>query len=200
MMLNQEQTLWQRYGKLFVLSFLFVMLTIAGFRYLNYQKESTSEQASMVYEKMLTESRKNDLNKTAEYATALIQEYPKTPYGSLGALMLSRLEIDKNNFDKAEEQLRLAIKLAAKSPVEHIARVRLARVLTAKERYQEALEVLPNEIKDKGFITLYEEMKGDIYLKQNEIQKAKEAYTKALAAAPQGVALSALQLKYTDLN
>jgi predicted negative regulator of RcsB-dependent stress response len=201
MMLNREQTLWQRYGKLFLLSVLLVMLVVAGFQYLSFQKTRKSEQASLVYEKMLTEVRKNNFDKTAEQASILIQDYPETPYGALGALMLSRISIDKNNFDQAEEQLRTAIKLSQKTPVEHVARVRLARVLTGKEKYQEALEVLPtSESKEKAYITLYEEMRGDIYLKQNEIQKAKEAYAKALAAAPQGVALNALQLKYTDLN
>lgn len=197
--MNDEKTLWQRYGKL-ALFLVFVLMLITGtVQYLDLRKTKQAEQASLIYEKMLVKAKQSDFTGAIEDANILINQYAKTPYSVLGAFMVSRIELERNNPQKAIDILSLAVSLGKDSPLQDIARIRLARILLSQARYQEALAALP-ENKETAYTTLFEEVRGDIYFKQNELKKAKEAYAKAMKAAPAGAPLTSLQLKFTDLN
>jgi len=200
--MKHEKTLWQRYGKLGLFVGLIVLCTFTGMQMMNARKLEKAEQASKVYEKMLGFMKQEDFKSTSEQAGLLIKEYPKTPYASLAALMMSRIALDKKDPTQAITLLKTVLSLNEKGPLQDIARIRLARILLSETRFQEALDVLPvnTETKQNSYAMLYEEIRGDIYFKMNELKKAKEAYGKALKAAPPGIPLTSLQLKYTDLN
>lgn len=198
--MNVEKTLWQRYGKIALFTVFLMLLASVSVQYFNNKSDKHAEEASVVYEKMMANIKKEDFVAAKTEADSLMNQYAKTPYSALAALMMSRVSVDKNDPKQAIELLNIALALGKKGPLEDIARIRLARVLLSEARYQEALAVLPDENKETGYTTLYEEVRGDIYFKQNELKKAKEAYAKAIKAAPPGVPLTSLQLKFTDLN
>jgi predicted negative regulator of RcsB-dependent stress response len=168
--------------------------------FMQYKKQQRLEEASMVYENLLMAIRQKDIKKVNEDAETITKLFPKTPYASLSALMLARISIEKNNLQEAIEHLQSAIKHAQNTPLEHIARVRLARVYLAEENTTDALNAIQINKIPQGYESLYEEVKGDIYLKQNNIQKAQEAYTDAQKKAPAGVSVAPLQLKQSDLS
>lgn len=196
--MEYQTSLIQRYMKLIVMTIILALVMVGLWQYQQHQKNKQIELASQHYETLLQLMRQKDYKAAKEEAETLIQLYPKTPYAPLSALMLARVALEQNNYEKAAEQFRFALEKAKGSPIEHVAKTRLARVLMNEEKYEEALAVL--EKPSEGYVTLYEEIKGDIYHKQNNLSKAKEAYAAALKAAPQGVPTNALQLKYNDLN
>jgi len=63
-----------------------------------------------------------------------------------------------------------------------VAKVRLAKVLLAQDKADDALVVLNSE-SVSAFEASIEELKGDIYLSQDDTEKARSAYQKAAAAA-----------------
>lgn len=197
---NVEKTLWEKYGKLSVIGLIIFAAAYGGREYYQHQQTQQSIEASLIYDNLLASMRKNDHEKVKADAETIKQKYSRTPYAPLAALMTAKLEIEENKLDAAIDHLKLAMQYDEKGPAHQIARVRLARVMAANEKFTEALELLnPKTIPD-GYITLYEETKGDIYLMQNEKEKARAAYQAAQMAAPPGVPLVRLQLKQTDLG
>lgn len=198
--MESQTTSWQRYMKHIIIAGILAIIASFTWGYVEYQKRHRFEEASVHYENMLQALRQKDTKKASEEATLLTEQYARTPYASLGAMMLARFSLEHQDTAKAILHLKVAVKQGMGGPVEHIARVRLARVLVGDEQYDEAFNLLQVKNPPEGYVTLYEEIKGDIYLKQNNVEKAKESYMAALKAAPQGVPTTALQLKHSDLS
>ena len=61
----------------------------------------------------------------------------------------------------------------------HAARLRLATILIVEEKLDEALDLLSVEHME-GFESHYFEMRGDIYQRLGELEKARDAYRAAI--------------------
>jgi len=200
--MSEHKTIWQIYGKYLVFGVILLLAAYGGWQYTVHQKTKHAQLASEHYDQLLGALRGKNAKQAETHANTLARHYEKTPYAPLAALLLARLHLENNRMDQAIEWLRTSIQLAEKNPgtVEHIARVRLARVLLSQKKLDEALDVLQTKSSNEGYATLYEEVKGDIYVLKKDLIKAKQAYAAALQAAPPGVSVTALQLKQSDLN
>jgi predicted negative regulator of RcsB-dependent stress response len=107
--------------------------------------------------------------------------------------------VDKKDFAAARSQLQWAYDHASDDATRHIALLRLARVILAQGDAAAAMQVIANV--DEGvFAAQYEELKGDIYIKQGKKVEAYTAYQKALAATSKaGQGSPTLQLKLEGL-
>lgn len=198
-MVSSNKTVWESYGRYIILGLIVIIASVAGCKYWSYKKEQTLLAASEHYDKMMKGFVARDLNKTAEQAEVLLEQYEGTPYAAFAALMQGRLQVEKNELSKAEAYFEDAIELGGDGPAAHVARVRLARVLASENKLDEALKVLSG-IENEGYVALYEETKGDIYVQQKNFDKARESYKAAEQALPPGVQIMALQLKQNDIN
>lgn len=192
--------LWEKYGKQILISVLAILLAFGGLQYYRYYQSTQSEKASVIYDNLLTLVKSRDASKAKVEAGILAKQYARTPYGPLAALLLAKYNVEENKLDDAQANLKLAMQLETQGPVHQIARVRLARILASRENYKEALGLLSSKKVPEGYVTLFEEAKGDIYLLQNEKDKAREAYKAAQLAAPAGAPVVRLQLKQADLG
>lgn len=199
MKMGQEQTLWRKYGKSFLMALVAFLLAYGGFQYYAYYQNKKTLEASAAYDRMLAAMQKQDKEQIISEAKVLIERFVKTPYSSLAALLLAKLAIEENNLVAAKEHLQFALKNAY-DPVQQVAKIRMARVLADEKNYEAALTLLDKETPSEAYKTLVEEAKGDIYLMQNEKEKARQAYQAAITAAPPGVPTTRLQLKYADLG
>lgn len=174
-----------------------VIGSIGAWQYLARQEATQAEAASVLYESLLSAVREHDVPKAEALEQKVVSEYPKTPYAVLSALLLAPIVPEKTI-----EYLEVAVRIGAKSPLVHIARVRLAMALAekGKDSFEEALTLLNSVKPPEAFIRLYEEAKGDIYVQDNQIDKAKTAYAIALQASPADVPTSWLELKKSDLS
>jgi predicted negative regulator of RcsB-dependent stress response len=77
--------------------------------------------------------------------------------------------------------------------------LRLARVLIAADKLDIAANTL--NVSDTGdFSASYDELRGDILVKQNKTEEARQAYQKALANTVAEGGQSILQMKLDDLG
>ncbi len=200
MLFGRKKTLWQRHQK-WIVSLGVVLLLGYGVNqyYENYHQEKTL-QASALYDKMIMEARNPDKTKAREYAESLINTYPKTPYAALSALFIAKFSIEKNELEPAVNFLQMAMEKEHESPIYYVAASRLARIFAEQNKLEDALKLLESKKVPDDYVTLFEETKGDIYLMQNQTDKAKEAYKIAIQSAPPQTPVMRLQLKFSDLG
>lgn len=195
---SQEKSLWQQHGKWVITLFVLFLFTYGGMQFYAHYQSKRALKASIVYDKLLSLSQQSDKAEAIQTATTLVAQYPKTPYAPLAALLLAKFSFEAHNLEETTTHLNFAIK--AEGPAQPIARVRLARVLIDQNKPEEALALLTEKQVPKGFVLMFEETKGDIYLMQNDKVKARMAYQTAIEAAEPGVPITRLQLKQADLG
>ncbi len=199
MKIGAEKTLWQKYGKLALTLFAGFLIAFAGAQYYGYYQDKRAIKASAAYDNMLSAMQRQDKTEAKNTAQKLITDFPRTPYSSLAGLMLAKLAVEENDVESAKGQLNLVLK-RGNGPIQQIAKVRLARIYADQKDFDAALALLNKDRVAEGYKTLFEETKGDIYLLQNNKEKAREAYQAAITAAPAGVPVTRLQLKQADLG
>ena len=195
---TQEKSLWQQYGKWVLTLFVLFLFTYAGMQFYRHYESKRALKASRIYDKLLSLNQKPDKAEAIETATGLVAQYPKTPYAPLAALFLAKFSFEANDLEATITHLNFAMN--TKGPIQPIAKVRLARVLMDQKKLPEALALLTEKKTPEGFVLIFEEAKGDIYLMQNDKQKARMAYQTAIEAEKSGIPTTRLQLKQANLG
>jgi predicted negative regulator of RcsB-dependent stress response len=114
-------------------------------------------------------------------AQILMDKFSSTPYASLAALLSAKELVSQNKLPGALTQLQWIIKNSNEKRLQQIARINAARILLAQNNSVAAM----NEIKtvnDKNFEPLIHWIKGDIYTKENNAEKARAEYSDAKSA------------------
>jgi len=114
--------------------------------------------------------------------------------------LLARLRFDARDIAGARTQLEWAMKNATEVSVQHSARLRLAHLLLDQGETAAALALA--SIKDtNGFISGYEEVRGDVLLAQGDRDGARRAYQAAIEKLPRTSSyLQALTMKRENLG
>ena len=172
-----------------------VLTAIGGYQYWSARQIEASEQASVLYDALLNAVREHQVEKAEGLEQTLVKAHPKSPYAVLGAFLVAHAVPEKTI-----SNLESAVSMGAKGPLIHIARVRLAKALGAAQKVQEGLRLLNSVKPPESYLRLYEEAKGDLYLQDNQPEKAKIAYGLALEANQGGIPTVWLELKQADLS
>lgn len=169
---------FKQHGKNLLTAVLVVALIGLSIRYWFHHKEVTKIEASEEYTTLLMSQSQDDQQSAKFKAQSIVQDYPNTPYASLAGLFLAKLAVQEDNKEEALAHLARVID----GPVEEfglVARVRAARLYLNDGQLDKALEMVA--VKDgDGYSPLLEEIKGDVYMAQNQSDKAKAAYEQAL--------------------
>lgn len=190
------KSFWQENGNAIIVG---LSLGLAGFVGLNYYKEHKLEQelqTSESYQVMIEEVAKD----SAGFAAAgsdFIAKNKDSAYASLTAIALAKEAAVAKDWTSVEKHLTTAIETASDNSIKAIATVRLARVQLQLEKYDQALATLSAEL-PAAFNASVSEVKGDIYLKQDKKELARNAYQVAIDTAGQG-GNPVLQMKLDDL-
>ncbi|MCP4431349.1 MAG: tetratricopeptide repeat protein [Gammaproteobacteria bacterium] len=190
---------WQENGRSVVAGVIIGVGGLLGYRYwVDYQNQ-LAEQASQHFDDMVEalEASRND--KAITHAESLLTEYADTDYATLARLALARIHVEAGDFGKAGEQLQQVVGTVDNQPLGYLARKRLASVQLQMSNPDQALSTLSIDFPDE-FSAGIEELKGDIYSEQGNIDEAGEAYRKALRATPGPVDRQFLQQKLDDLG
>ena len=190
------KSFWQENGNAIIVG---LSLGLAGFVGLNYYKEHKLEQelqTSESYQVMIEDVAKD----SAGFAAAgsdFIANNKDSAYASLTAIALAKEAAVAKDWTAVEQHLTTAIETASDNSIKAIATVRLARVQLQLEKYDQALATLSAEL-PAAFNASVSEVKGDIYLKQDKKELARNAYQVAIDTAGQG-GNPVLQMKLDDL-
>ncbi len=195
---------WSRYHRspILRLALVFAVLLL-GFGFFQYKRLQTMNEArtaSFIYDHLLTAVQANQEMEVLTQADTLIQDYPKAIYAPLAAFMAAKMAVSHEEWDKALKHLNFVVGHRLAGSIAEVARLRMARILTQQKDYAKALALL-EAIKPVSYLSLVEELKGDIYVLQQERDKAREAYAKAVEALPMGAPLlGPLRLKQIEVG
>lgn len=152
---------------------------IFGWRWWQHRTQVRSLTASMMYNQMTTMLAANNGPPALKAANELINDYSDTPYASQAALAMAQHDIGMEKPDAAMQMFTWVIANSKDGGLKLLANLRLARVKLMVGDPRAALEVLAR-MQPGGFTALYDELRGDAYLKLDQIGKAREAYQQAL--------------------
>ncbi|MEM7026745.1 MAG: tetratricopeptide repeat protein [Pseudomonadota bacterium] len=170
---------WKENGMSIVAGITIGLVAIFGWRGYNQHKITQAYEASSLYEQMILSARNNDVENSRVYADRIIADHETSMYGIFAKLMLAKLEAENNQLEQAVANLEWVIGNTDEPQVTHIATLRLARLYIDQEQLESAKSLL-NKANQGEFIAQYEELKGDVFLKQGDINSARQAYQKAL--------------------
>ncbi|MBT0585739.1 YfgM family protein [Alteromonas oceanisediminis] len=148
-----------------------------GWRYYSESQISAKEATSLQYQNVVENLQANG---NMDEAAAFIRENAGTGYAPLAALVLAQQAVDAGDFAQASEHLRNAAD-STDGAVSDVAKLRLARVLLAQNEAQQALDTLLT-VSDEAFDAQVEAIKGDAYVVLADFDKARLAYSEAVAA------------------
>lgn len=200
---------WKDYGKIVVAAVIVAVVAYFGYTAWKDQKREKAEKASEVYEQLLklvnVEPGKvlsdSDKATASHLATELKDVNSKSMYAYSAAFFLAKIAVEDSKLDAAVTELKWVLSAKPDAATEQLARLRLARVLTAQKAYPDALAQLSPE-PATAFIAEYAEARGDILKSQGDLDAARTAYEKALAATDpqQQERFMLLQMKVDDLK
>ena len=138
---------------------------------------------NLVVELFVEELPPKALKKLGEaFAGTLFEQYGRSPYGPMGALVAAKAYFDGGDLKAARAPLQWVIDNAKDDEFKHLARVRLAGILLDQEAYDEGLKLLSAEPSAR-FASSYADRRGDLLVAQGKTDEARAAYQQALDKA-----------------
>ncbi len=170
----RARVFWKENGKSILFGIGLGLAGIGGVNFWQYHERSQGEQASSLYQQVLSETEAAD--------EKLKTEFGNTVYATLGAFSRARVFVQDKDYDAAIGQLEWAIENSEEEHIRHIARQRLALVYIANNDPQSAIEILDIE-RMGSFEARYQEILGDAFMKRNQggdSALARRAYQSSL--------------------
>jgi predicted negative regulator of RcsB-dependent stress response len=148
-------------------------------RYQDYAN-SQAEDAQVLYEQVAAAVADDDLAALDTALAALRSAHGGSPYADHAGFLAARYLLVRDS-ERAAAELRLVLQNTSDPELAMIARMRLARVLAYREQYDSALETL--DVDEPGeFAGRLNEIRGDIYVAEGNLDAARAAFSAALVA------------------
>jgi predicted negative regulator of RcsB-dependent stress response len=151
-----------------------------GWQYWTSYRYNRAEEASLHYDKLNEALRQDKFAQAEQTGRQLQDDFSGSAYAVLAAFKLAKSSLEKDDNATALNHLEWVVDHASLQEFKDIARLRLAQVLLVADQHDEAQQQL-NEVNNLSFKAAVEELKGDAYLAQNQVEKARLAYQAALA-------------------
>ncbi len=191
---------WHENGKSIIAGIVIGIAALLGWREYEHYAVLQAEAASTLYAQMLDAARDNDTENSSIYANRIIEDHKTGTYAVFASLMRAKIAAEAGDLEQAEAHLRWVLDNNSLAGLEHIARLRLVRVLIAGAKLELATTTL-NARKPDEFIAQYEELRGDILVRQGKHEEARLAYKKSLANSSTATdTQSILQMKLDNLG
>jgi predicted negative regulator of RcsB-dependent stress response len=173
---------WKQHGSLIVAAITAAALTFAGWQAWRWYERSQAAQAGALFDTLQRAAQAGDAKALRDASGALLENYPRTMYATMGALTAARFYFDRGDLKNAKAQLQWVLQHAPQDDFRDLARLRLAAVLLDEKAYDEALKLL-DEKHGAAFDAQYEAAKGDVLVAKNQAEQARAAYRLALEKA-----------------
>jgi predicted negative regulator of RcsB-dependent stress response len=172
---------WKEHGGMIVAIAVIASLAFSAWTGWNWYQRSQSANAAVLYEQLQKAVRANDVKATKDAAGGILEQYPRTIYAPLAAMLSAKVVFQAGDLKTARAQLEWAAGNSRSPEIKSLARLRLAGVLIDDNAAADAVKVL-DEKPEKGFEGLFAAIRGDALLAQNKMDEAKVAYKAALDA------------------
>jgi predicted negative regulator of RcsB-dependent stress response len=174
---------WSSHGTLVLAVVTAIAVAFTGWAlWRNYQAGQTAK-ASALYDTVSKAAQAGDAKALRDSTGALAENYPRTLYASMGALVSARFYFDRNDLKSAKAQLEWVIERSASEDFRDLARLRLAAILLDEKAYDEALKAT-DAPHGAAYDAQFAALKGDTLVAKKQVAEAKAAYKLALEKAP----------------
>ena len=200
---------WKDYGKTIIVAAILAIAAYMAYTSWQDHKRQLAEQASATYEQLLklvaVDSGKSlseeDRSKAVALADELKANNPQSLYAYTAAFFMAKLAVEDHKLDQAATELNWVLSAKPDAGTAQVARLRLARVLAEQKNFDQALAQL-DTAPEAAFASEYDEVRGDVLKQQGNLDAARTAYEKALAATSpqQQERYMLLQMKIDDLK
>lgn len=191
---------WKSYGTALVVGVMIGLGVLYGGRYWNQLQLEKAAQASTLFDQFVLHVQNNDETNIKLVGSRIVEEYDRTPYAGLTALILAKKSYESKDAGRAKKQLVWAIDNAREEGVRHVATIRLARIQLAENNVAGAEALIQNGPLT-GFEFEYYELLGDIARQKNDRAAARQAYEKAISHSGEvGSYATVLRMKLDDLG
>lgn len=169
---------WKQYGGWAIGVLVVVSLACLGwYGWQSYQKSQNAE-ASRIFLVLQQASAQQDTSRVKQAAGELVNQYPRSQFSSLGALLAATTLQAAGDAKSAEAQLNWVAD-NGKEALRGVARLRLAGMQMDQNDFDGALKTL-SETPPPGFAARYDSARGDVYAAQGKATEARASYDAAL--------------------
>ena len=173
---------WRENGNTVLTTLSLVLIVLAAWQGWNYYQRNQAVQASALYDAVQKAAGANDLKQVRESAGALLEQYPRTTYAAMAALVSAKAHFQGGDLKTAHAQLAWVSENAKDEALQDIARLRLASVMLDEKGYDDALKVLDAK-HGAAFDAQFLAARGDVLVTQGKKDEARGAYKAALDKA-----------------
>lgn len=169
---------WKQYGGWATGLLLAVAMGWLGwYGWQTYQKTQNAE-ASRVFLLLQQASAQQNTSQVKQAAGELVNQYPRSQFAALGALLAATTLEAAGDAKSAEAQL-VWVADNGKDAVRGVARLRLAGIQMDQKDYDAAIKTL-SETPPAGFAARFDAARGDVYVAQGKLTEARASYDAAL--------------------
>lgn len=169
---------WKQYGGWATGLLLAIAMGWLGwYGWQTYQKTQNAE-ASRVFLVLQQASAQQNTSQVKQAAGELVNQYPRSQFAALGALLAATTLEAAGDPKSAEAQL-IWVADNGKDAVRGVARLRLAGIQMDQKDYDAALKTL-SETAPAGFAARFDAARGDVYVAQGKLTEARASYDAAL--------------------
>lgn len=182
--LEQLKSFFKKYGSSIVTGILVAVLGFSGWQYWNNKKTAENQLLTAKVQQLMDDAAQAKDNPAlqkslAAAADAIIKQAPNSVHAVQSELLLAKLAFDQSNYAAAEKALsRVAQSDVDDAGLMNIIHLRLSYAQLAQQKYAAALQSL-DKVNDPAFAATAFEARGDVFVAQNQLPKAREAYLKA---------------------
>lgn len=185
---------WKDNGKAVLIGAIIGLGSLFGWRYYQGETLAKQESASFAYSQTV-----NALNSGQADAVTQAEEFAAqqtNAYSSLLSLQLAKTLVEANSLDEAAAQLRyVQLNSDADDALFSLATVRLARIEIQLGQFDAALLEL-NKVTASSWQAQVEALKGDVYVRIGDNEKAAVAYAASISESQNPV----IQMKLDNLT
>ncbi len=187
---------WKENGNAIIGGFAVGLAGFIGYNYYQDNKLNTELATADAFLSVI-EAGEKDSSALLTEGEKFIAANSDSAYAALTALALAKEASNDKEWSKVSGYLSTAIEKAPTPEIKALASIRLARVQVQLNELDNALATLSATL-PAAFTATVEETKGDIYVKQDKKELARNAYQAAIDA--DGLTTSpSLQMKLDDL-
>lgn len=194
---EQLKQWWKSNGRSLIAGLVIGLGAVFGWQAWERHRDNQAEQASALYSQMLNAMAGQGNDAGLALGKRIMTEYSGSTYAVLAALSVAKLRLEAGEAEGARDNLRWAMEHADDASLARLARLRLGRLELAQGELDQALQLAGGQA--GAFEAQFAELEGDIYAAKGELDKARAAYTRALAQViPGSAAETVLRIKLSD--
>ncbi|MDF1642923.1 MAG: tetratricopeptide repeat protein [Pseudomonadales bacterium] len=203
---------WKSNGVSTITTIAVAIALVVGWRGWQDSQVENAATASSLYQNLFQIQQKLEQQATEEdFATAdhltgqLKSDYESSAYARYAALLKAKRSAEKGDMATAEAELQWALVRTEGGvltdedlPLRDLLQLRLAKIYLAQEKFEDAQAAL-KKVNAKQFKAIGQELEGDIFYAQGELDRARKSYQLAMDNADRIGSTEVLRIKMSNL-